>query len=80
MDGINQLKQERILAIKTTVLFRSCNDRLLEELETEFTDVHLTKDEVLFREGEAGDSLYIIIRGKLGIYTVDKQVVVQKKG
>lgn len=66
------IKQKRITAMKTSVLFRTCNEALLQEVEPELTDICLEKDQVLFREGDPGDALYIVISGKLGVYTSDK--------
>lgn len=71
MTDTNRLKEDRILAIKKSALFRTCNETLLHEVETELTDVFLNKDAILFREGDPGNALYIVINGKLGIYTTD---------
>lgn len=82
MTEINQLKQDRIMKIKASALFRTCSEPILQEIETELTDIYLEKDEILFREGDVGDSLYIVIEGKLAVYTTDKngnKIIIDEK-
>lgn len=73
---------DRIIAIRSSALFRTCSETILKEVAEEFTEVHLAPDQILFREGEMGHCLYIVIRGKLAIYTTDtagNRVIIDEK-
>ncbi|MBI4852690.1 MAG: cyclic nucleotide-binding domain-containing protein [Acidobacteria bacterium] len=78
----NELKNDRVMKLKASILFRTCNQETLKEIETELTDIFLEKDKILFREGDIGDCLYVVINGKLAVYTTDKsgqRIVIDEK-
>lgn len=51
--------------LRRTPLFSSLTDAEAETLQESMTDVRLGRGQVLFTEGEPGDRLYIIVRGKV---------------
>ncbi len=52
--------------------FEGLSDELIEELAGKVLEKKLAKDEILFRKGDEGDSLYIIRHGWLKIVSEDK--------
>jgi NTE family protein len=53
------------LALRRSSLFSSLSDEVLAALEAQLTHLTLISGEVLFREGDPSDSLYIVISGRL---------------
>ncbi len=46
-------------------LFKDLDESSLKVLEDELELVHLNRDEVLFKQGDSGDSMYVLIKGHL---------------
>ena len=46
-------------------LFKDLDQATLKALEIELKLYHLNKDDVLFKQGDYGDSMYVLIRGRL---------------
>lgn len=62
------LALEKIMALKNTTLFADTPDSILAELVTIVTEERLPRGETLFREGDIGDSLYVIHSGTISIH------------
>ena len=61
-------------ALRSSSLFRSLSNEVLAALQAQLTHVTLISGEVLFREGDPSDSLYIVISGRLlVIHVADDQ-------
>lgn len=54
-------------ALASTPLFAGLSQEALESLVQQLTLVHLAKGEVLFREGDPGDALYVIGEGEVSV-------------
>ena len=54
-----------LLALRRSSLFSSLSDEVLAALEAQLTHLTLISGEVLFRQGDPSDSLYIVISGRL---------------
>jgi CRP-like cAMP-binding protein len=54
-------------ALQRTPLFAGLSGEALESLVQQLTLVHLAADEVLFREGDPGDALYVIVEGEVAV-------------
>jgi CRP-like cAMP-binding protein len=54
-------------ALARTPLFAGLSQDALESLVQELTLVQLTSGEVLFREGDPGDALYVIVEGEVAV-------------
>jgi CRP-like cAMP-binding protein len=54
-------------ALASTPLFAGLSQEALESLVQQLTLVHLGKGEVLFREGDPGDALYVICEGEVSV-------------
>ena len=56
-----------LLALRRSTLFASLSAEAMAALEAQLTPVGLTSGEVLFKEGDPSDSLYIVISGRLRV-------------
>jgi predicted acylesterase/phospholipase RssA/CRP-like cAMP-binding protein len=56
-----------LLALRRSNLFASLPDDVLAALEAQLTQFTLMSGELLFREGDPSDSLYIVISGRLRV-------------
>ena len=52
-------------AVRKAPLFASLDDESVQALQATMSKVHLDRGEVLFREGQRGDRLYVITAGKI---------------
>ena len=52
-------------ALRQTPLFSGFDDEALDALQQSMTDTGLERAEVLFREGDSGDRLYVVLDGKV---------------
>ncbi|WP_350335382.1 patatin-like phospholipase family protein [Coralliovum pocilloporae] len=57
--------------LKSVPLLKSLSDQDLAHVASKMTRIHLAASETLFRAGEAGDAIYILAAGSLGIYAED---------
>jgi len=48
-------------------LFGSLDDTMLQDIEDQVEWLHVSSGEILFREGESGDALYILLCGRLRV-------------
>lgn len=66
---------EKALALRAASLFASLSaDELLPVAEL-CTEVSLAEGESLFAQGEVGDSLYVVVNGKVGVFRDDLLLV-----
>jgi CRP-like cAMP-binding protein len=54
-------------ALASTPLFAGLSQEALGSLVQQLTLVHLSKNDVLFREGDPGDALYVICEGEVSV-------------
>lgn len=52
-------------ALRSAPLFRELNDEAAAALRASMVEVHLDRGEVLFREGDEGDRVYVVTEGKI---------------
>jgi CRP-like cAMP-binding protein len=52
-------------AMRSAPLFRELNDEAAAALRASMVEVHLDRSEVLFREGDEGDRVYVVTEGKI---------------
>lgn len=65
------MTDETIQQLKKTYLFNGLPDDVLATLSNSIVHYRLSKDEILFRKGDAGDSLFMIGEGWVKIVTED---------
>ncbi|MBE2271041.1 MAG: cyclic nucleotide-binding domain-containing protein, partial [Anaerolinea sp.] len=67
MDETQILPVGRFNAIRRSDLFRHVDEAVLREIEDQFKLVTLEDGEFLFREGDVGDSMYIVGSGEVRV-------------
>jgi len=58
---------EKVLLLKSAQIFGRVDVEDLAPMARVATEQHFAKDEIVFREGEIGDKLYVVIRGHVVI-------------
>ena len=51
--------------LRQTPLFSGLDDNAADSLRTSLIETRLRRGEILFREGDSGDRLYVVIDGKM---------------
>lgn len=65
-------QQVLMVALKATDLFNNLDIALLQELAAELTLVTLSPDQILMQQGDAGDSMYVVLEGQLRVMIKDE--------
>ena len=60
---------ERVAIMKSVDMFAETPDRILASVARIIEEVELAAGESLFREGETGDCLYIVVEGELRVHS-----------
>lgn len=63
---------EKVLALKSASLFRETPDNVLADVADRVEEVVFDKGQTVFRKGDPGDSLYIIVGGKVQVWDGDR--------
>jgi len=63
---------EKVIILKTVSVFAQTPDAVLAEVADLLEEVALEADAVVFRKGDPGDSLYLIVQGKVQIEDGDQ--------
>jgi len=73
---VRGLLTRRLPALRgsTSELFGDVDDALLRELESRFTWHVLRRGEVLFRQGEIGDRMYLVVHGRMQVLVASEGV------
>jgi NTE family protein/lysophospholipid hydrolase len=77
------LQRLRGLHLLSGGLFHGLNDELLNEIESHFFWKSLRRGEILFRQGDPADALYLVVHGRLQVYmekSKDKSSVTSEIG
>jgi NTE family protein len=61
------IPNHRLADLSTSQFFAALNPATLDELQSELELVHLPGGEILFRAGAAGDSMYVVLSGRLRV-------------
>lgn len=68
------------MELKDIELFKGLNDEEIEKIKNEGELWNIKKGEILVKEGEEGDSLYIILEGSFLVLSKDNVIKVLKEG
>ncbi|MGE5169247.1 MAG: cyclic nucleotide-binding domain-containing protein [Rudaea sp.] len=68
--ALPRLRRTQIVRLLTE-LFGHLEDKVLREIEGRLEWTHLPSGEILFREGDAGEDIYIVVNGRLRVTTSD---------
>lgn len=65
----NRLSEiEKVLVLKSTALFAETPENIIAELVAIVKEEFVSKDELIFRKGDSGSSMYIIYEGEIRIH------------
>jgi CRP-like cAMP-binding protein len=59
---------EKVLILKTVSMFSQTPDNVLAEVADLLEEIDAAENETIFKQGDAGDSLYIIFDGKVRVH------------
>ena len=59
---------EKVLIMKSSPLFSETPDNVLADIADLVDEIAVEQDQVIFKRGEPGDSLYIIVSGKVQVW------------
>ncbi|MGD9994896.1 MAG: ATP-binding protein [Salinivirgaceae bacterium] len=68
---MSTLNNEVLYLLKEVEIFSAFDDSILMEFVKSMTEVHLKKDDALFKKGDIGNAMYIIIEGSVQIHDND---------
>ena len=63
---------EKVLILKTVSIFSETPDNVLADVADLLEEVNADANEIIFKQGESGDSMYIIIDGKVRVHTDER--------
>jgi HEAT repeat protein/ATP/ADP translocase len=67
-DGKMLSLVEKVLALKSAPLFRETSDNVLAEIAGVLEEISLEGEQVVFRKGDRGDSLYVVLSGSVKVW------------
>lgn len=59
---------EKVLILKTVSIFSQTPDNVLADVADLLDEVDVPENETIFKQGDAGDSLYVILDGKVRVH------------
>jgi CRP-like cAMP-binding protein len=63
---------EKVIILKTVSIFVETPDEVLAEVAALLEEVEVSHDEMIFKKDDLGDSLYIIVSGKVRVHDGDR--------
>ena len=63
---------EKVLILKSVPLFSQTPENVLADMADLLEEVDADENESIFKQGDPGDSLYVIVDGKVRVHEVDK--------
>jgi hypothetical protein len=63
---------EKVLILKTVAMFSQTPDHVLADVAGLLEDVEVAEDETIFKKGDPGDSMYIIVDGRVRVHTEER--------
>lgn len=70
------LTLEKVIILKTVNIFSEIPEEYLVELASSVEQVHIKAGEQIFKKGDLGSSMYIIIEGRVRIHDGDREIAV----
>ena len=72
--------KDRVSTLKKVDLFSDIPKPVLEEISIKLIEISLKKEEIVFRKGDVGESMYIINHGSVRVHVGDHVLTRMKKG
>ena len=66
---------ERVICLKAVPMFAEVSDETLADVAELLGEVDYAKDQVVFEKGAEGDSLYVVISGRVRVYDGARTIV-----
>jgi HEAT repeat protein len=73
--GRPMLTLEKAIALKTAVMFAEAPEEVLADVAMIVEEVDVAGDETVFAKGEAGDSMYLIVEGRVRVHDGDRTII-----
>jgi hypothetical protein len=73
--GGRMLTIERVIALKAVPMFEEVSEEILADVAELMEEVDYDKGQVVFEKGAAGDSLYIVVSGRVRVYDGERTIV-----
>ncbi|NLK62246.1 MAG: mechanosensitive ion channel [Fusobacteria bacterium] len=72
--------EEKIFYLKSIDLFKNMEKNVLEKIVNKMNEMFYGKKEILFRQGDEGDSFFLIYKGEVDIFLDNEKIATLKKG
>jgi AAA family ATP:ADP antiporter len=59
---------EKVLILKSVDMFSQTPDEVLADVANLLEEMEISEGETIFKKGDLGDSMYVIVDGKVGVY------------
>jgi hypothetical protein len=73
--GGRMLTIERVICLKAVPMFAEVSDEILADVAELLGEVDYAKGQVVFEKGAEGDSLYVVISGRVRVYDGARTIV-----
>ncbi|MDF5728738.1 MAG: cyclic nucleotide-binding domain-containing protein [Rhizonema sp. PD38] len=71
---------DRLLFVRQITIFKELRDDFIVRLASVMDEVLFTTNDIIFRQGEEGRSLYIVVSGRVKVYISNQQLAVFSQG
>ncbi|PAX60474.1 Crp/Fnr family transcriptional regulator [Brunnivagina elsteri] len=71
---------DRLLFVRRVPIFQELRDDFIVRLASVMDELTFPNNHAMFRQGEEGRSLYVVISGRIKIHVADRQLAVFSKG
>lgn len=71
---------EKLIALKSVDFFDHTSDQVLAELATILVEVDVPAGAAVFAKGDMGDSMYIIVDGRVRVHDGDHEIAIMGEG
>ena len=65
---------EKVMLLRGVEMFSRTSEEILADVATILEEVELSRGEVVFEKGDVGESMYIIVSGRVRVYDGDKTI------
>jgi ATP/ADP translocase len=73
-DNVMLSTVEKVLILKTVPMFSQTPDNVLADVANLLEQVDVSENETIFREGDVGDDMYVILDGKVRVHNDERLV------